>query len=187
MNQYVVGYMFDDGMQRVGLIHKNRPAWQKGLFNGIGGKIDTGETPLEAMVREFKEETGVLTIAGDWSHVCTLRFPYAEIECFASKSTAHIDAMHTNTDEEVLNASLSEILFSGRPYPAVENVPLLIQLSRQRLTDREGVAPDSTVQPVVCYHKFHRSGICTKCDKHWITLVEDGDNPFSHCDKEIEM
>ncbi len=44
---------------RVWLIEKDRPAWQKGKLNGIGGHIKLGETPLQAMCREFREETGV--------------------------------------------------------------------------------------------------------------------------------
>lgn len=53
---YVAGFMFDG--EKVALIRKNRPEWQAGLLNGIGGKIEEGERPLEAMRREFREETG---------------------------------------------------------------------------------------------------------------------------------
>ncbi len=31
----------------------------KGLWNGIGGKIEKGETPLENAIREIKEETNI--------------------------------------------------------------------------------------------------------------------------------
>lgn len=40
------------------LVLKDRPDWQKGKLNLPGGKIEDGETPLEAAVRELKEETG---------------------------------------------------------------------------------------------------------------------------------
>jgi 8-oxo-dGTP pyrophosphatase MutT (NUDIX family) len=40
-------------------VEKTKPAWQAGLFNFPGGKIEPGETPLEACRREFREETGV--------------------------------------------------------------------------------------------------------------------------------
>lgn len=39
------------------LVRKAKPEWQKGLLNGIGGKVEPGESVLEATVREFKEET----------------------------------------------------------------------------------------------------------------------------------
>lgn len=145
MNKYVVGFMFNDEMTGLCLIEKNRPAWQNGFLNGIGGKIDGRETALEAMIREFQEETGVLTKAKDWSHVCTLRFPYAEVEFYAAKSTIYFDSAHTTTDESVVKCSMADVLFWAKPAPAVENVPMLIQLSRQRLTDREGFAPAQAV------------------------------------------
>jgi 8-oxo-dGTP diphosphatase len=58
MKRYVVGFCFDYNHENVLLIRKNRPDWQVGRFNGLGGKIEKGESPLAAMGREFVEETG---------------------------------------------------------------------------------------------------------------------------------
>jgi 8-oxo-dGTP diphosphatase len=46
------------GDDKVALVRKTKPAWQAGRLNGIGGKMEGGETPLECMCREWKEETG---------------------------------------------------------------------------------------------------------------------------------
>ncbi len=66
MQSYVNGFMFSEDKKKVALIKKNKPSWQKGLLNGIGGKIEKDETPQMAIVREFEEETGVKTKISDW-------------------------------------------------------------------------------------------------------------------------
>src|SRR4051812_30781890 len=63
--EYVCGFMFDS-MNRVLLILKQKPEWQKGKLNGIGGKIEPGEAPIDAMVREFWEETQIHTERSEW-------------------------------------------------------------------------------------------------------------------------
>ena len=56
---YVVGFLFEASLERVLLRLKARPAWQRGKLNGIGGKVEAGETPFYAMRREALEEAGV--------------------------------------------------------------------------------------------------------------------------------
>ncbi len=55
---YVAGFYFSECGERVALIRKLKPEWQRGWLNGIGGKVEPGESPLSAMVREFEEEAG---------------------------------------------------------------------------------------------------------------------------------
>lgn len=59
MIKYVVGFAFNMDRRTVLLITKLKPEWQKGSLNGIGGKVETGESPLFAMDREAIEETGL--------------------------------------------------------------------------------------------------------------------------------
>ena len=49
MIKYVTGFLFSPDKQSVVLITKNRPKWQENKLNGVGGKIELNETPLEAM------------------------------------------------------------------------------------------------------------------------------------------
>lgn len=67
---YVGGFLFSPTGQYVALIQKNKPAWQNGKLNAIGGKIELGETAEAAMRREFLEEAG-LDIP-DWRQFCVL-------------------------------------------------------------------------------------------------------------------
>ena len=64
-SRYVVGFAYSSDKSRVMLIRKQKPEWQKGCLNGIGGKIEPGEQPDEAMQREGVEETGLVL---EWTH-----------------------------------------------------------------------------------------------------------------------
>ena len=66
MKYYVAGFMYSKDRKKVVLIEKINPEWQRGLLNGVGGKIEKNETPHMAMSREFKEETGVNTSPEEW-------------------------------------------------------------------------------------------------------------------------
>lgn len=73
MKRYVGGFMFAEKENSVVLIRKLRPQWQAGFWNWVGGHIEEGEFAVQAMVREFREETGVATTPDMWEHFCTLR------------------------------------------------------------------------------------------------------------------
>ena len=40
------------------LLNRDKPTWM-GCWNGVGGKIEGNETPVEAAIRETYEETGI--------------------------------------------------------------------------------------------------------------------------------
>jgi 8-oxo-dGTP diphosphatase len=121
MNKYVVGFLFDENMENVVLIHKNRPDWQKGLLNGVGGKIEDNETPLLAMQREFSEETGLQI--DNWQG-------YAEIEdtdwivYFFYTISDKWNQAETMTDEKIKFIPTND-LFS---YPMVPNLYWLLPM-----------------------------------------------------------
>ena len=58
MKNLVVGLIFDN-KNRVLLINKERPEYLKGKLNGVGGKVEDGESDLNAIIRETKEETNL--------------------------------------------------------------------------------------------------------------------------------
>ena len=55
---YVVIMLFNRDYSKLLLIKRNKKPY-KGCWNGIGGKIENDETPLEAAKRECMEETGI--------------------------------------------------------------------------------------------------------------------------------
>jgi 8-oxo-dGTP diphosphatase len=98
--EYVVGFAFDT-RGRVALIRKNRPAWQAGRLNGIGGHVEPGEAPRDAMTREFQEETG--TRLDGWERFAVMAFPGAIIYFYRLRNLhpIRLDGLRSITDEEV--------------------------------------------------------------------------------------
>jgi len=73
MINYVAGFCFSTDSKYVALIRKNRPKWQAGKLNGIGGHVELTDTnPRETMVREFKEETGLAIPYNKWENFVIL-------------------------------------------------------------------------------------------------------------------
>ena len=70
--EYVAGFMFNKEKTKVALIRKIRPEWQNGFLNGIGGKVEPGECSIDAMCREFEEETSLKTFYYDWKKLIEL-------------------------------------------------------------------------------------------------------------------
>lgn len=79
MKNYVAGFM-KDSRDRIALVRKNKPSWQAGRLNGIGGGVDGVETPLDAMSREWFEETG--DIFDEWQFFAELRFDDCAVHFF---------------------------------------------------------------------------------------------------------
>lgn len=104
--RYVVGFVFDKPRYNVILIEKRRPTWQAGKLNGIGGHIEPGETALGAMVREAREEAGLVTLPAEWRMVAYLMFPTGSVHFFDLASNDHYVAARTMTDEPVVRADV---------------------------------------------------------------------------------
>jgi len=96
MIEVVLGFLFD-GKGNVALIKKDSPAWQNGRLNGIGGKIERGETPVQAMTREFREEAGAEVLS--WRQFCVMTGDGYCMHCFTAREKVKINP---NTDEGVI-------------------------------------------------------------------------------------
>ena len=128
--EQVLGFAFSRFGSVVLLIRKSRPEWQAGKLNGIGGKIEPGETPLDAMVREFREETGLSTSPEHWRPF--LRYVPGEhgtaIHCFSTAAVPLSEARQV-TDEEVRTGNIGDLLGSGNS-GLVPSVRWLLPMAR---------------------------------------------------------
>ena len=85
---YVAGFLINPIEETVALIRKGKPEWQRGKLNAIGGKIEEGETPQEAMRREAEEEMCVHL--HNWAHFATVEGEWGRVYFFrAFASTEH--------------------------------------------------------------------------------------------------
>ncbi len=96
--RWVLGFLFNPAGDRVVLIRKTHPTWQKGKLNGIGGELKPGEDLFKAMEREFHEETGLLVPF--WFHYANLDTAGGTVYCFTSFE-ASIDQVKSQTEEHV--------------------------------------------------------------------------------------
>ncbi|NOS67799.1 MAG: NUDIX domain-containing protein [Candidatus Peribacteraceae bacterium] len=126
MKEYCLGFAFpriELANEEVVLIRKNRPAFQNGKLNGVGGKVEKGESGIAAMCREFKEETGVSTEESDWRHVCTFIFENNHIHVLTT-SHCRFGACRTTTDEEVVIRPISSLCYEEK----MENLGWLVPM-----------------------------------------------------------
>ena len=123
--RYCCGALYDTTLNLVVLIRKETPEFQKGYFNLVGGKLEAGETPLDAMVREFREEAN-LTIT-DWKQFCVFSGSDFEITYFYSTIDAEkfVD-IKSLTQEQVVIWSISK---GQHTLPLMANLDWAIPMS----------------------------------------------------------
>lgn len=141
---YVVGILFDENREKVVLIKKKHPSWQVGLLNAPGGHVQKKENIEDAMVREFREETGVLF--EDWEIVamydginganekCECYFFYGVGDCYT------FNAVRTTTDEDIFKVHIKK-LPAGLMMNLYWLIPLCLDDSTNKPIYFEGVFP----------------------------------------------
>lgn len=66
MKRYTLGFIFTPFLDKVLLIHKVRPHWQKGRTNGIGGQAKVKETFVACISHKTLAETSLIINQTDW-------------------------------------------------------------------------------------------------------------------------
>lgn len=131
MKRYVVAFILTPDFEYVWLIRKNKPEWQKDCLNGIGGKIEDGEMPIEAMIRELKEEAGVSFAPEQLTYVGNMLGTNNDGSQFevCIFTGVHNDEMISQEEEKIDIYEVSEV----KDHKHIENVPMLIETSIYRL------------------------------------------------------
>ncbi len=128
MKMYTVGFIFDATITHILLMHKNRPDWQKGKMNGIGGRIEEVEESVACMVREAHEEVGLVTTTDQWVFLGTIHESESVVDFYAMIHVGAPEAISACTDEQVAWCDVA-----GLPQNALPNIPWLVAYARDRL------------------------------------------------------
>lgn len=122
--EYVLAFIFDESLEKVLLIQKQRPQWQAGLYNGIGGKIEEKETAIDAIKREIFEEANLEITS------------FIPIETLTDNKTYRVYCYTAKSDFKNLKSKTDEIIsvFSVKNLPdnIIDNVPGLIKTSLEK-------------------------------------------------------
>jgi 8-oxo-dGTP pyrophosphatase MutT (NUDIX family) len=130
VRMYVAGFLFRNRtpvMKQVLLVRKTHPAWQANMLNGIGGKIDPGETQHQAMRREFLEEAHYVT--GAWDYFAFEKGPGYQVYFFRhtldhEAALNYVAPFQNDEGEELSWHSVDSI-----KYPIIGNLNWLIPLA----------------------------------------------------------
>jgi 8-oxo-dGTP diphosphatase len=75
---YCVCILFNKDLTKTLLIKKAEGKLFAGMFNGLGGKLEQGETAKDACIREIFEESNEKIKLTNPFHLATLTFPHQE-------------------------------------------------------------------------------------------------------------
>lgn len=125
--RYCVGFLLERPSERVLLLRKNKPAWQYGLLNGVGGKIEDGELPIDAMHREWREEVIANAVHLKWREFAVMSSERSVIHCFAAETNRlPRDDGYNDRGEQLVTVRLSEI---GLHRDCIRNLKWLLPLA----------------------------------------------------------
>jgi 8-oxo-dGTP diphosphatase len=129
MHQYTNTFIFSKYANKVLLIEKNKPAWQKGHLNGIGGKVEDNEFPIDGAVREIAEECGLTLDPIDLIHFCNFGGDGWIMNCYAAFISPYIlESYESLTDEKVKIFDV-DLICPGNPL-IIPNLAWLVPMAK---------------------------------------------------------
>lgn len=131
INNYVATFCFDETERFVALIEKNKPAWQAGRLNGIGGKIEEGETIFMAAKREFEEETGCSLPLSSFIHYASLFDRRGDALIHFFKNTERLSLLRSTTPEQVIILPLARLHYDDQVIPNLKwLIPMALEYDK---------------------------------------------------------
>ena len=128
MKEYVIGFVFNKNLDTVLLIHKNTPEWQRGLVNGLGGKVEAGEQTYATVQREIEEESGLKIPKDAWIKSGRIYSDTFTVDVFGTVYDGATTDATTKEDEEIEWCKIDKL-----PSNVIENIPWLVQITIDKI------------------------------------------------------
>ena len=126
--KFTLGFIFDSASRHVLLVHKERPEWQKGKVNGVGGKYESGEGAEACIQRETQEETTLEIPESNWVYVGVIHQEKGDVDVLAARYRGSMEDAKRNDDEEI-----GWFPIDALPENVMTNVSWLVPLSLEKL------------------------------------------------------
>jgi 8-oxo-dGTP diphosphatase len=139
---YTLGFVFNQNKDYVILIEKQKPAWQAGYYNGIGGKYNPDDIALiNTMIREAKEEIGIITQPDDWTQFAELFGADFLIHCYYLVNDDIFTNAESKESEKIYKIKISDLTY----YRIIPNLSWLIPLALDSSV-KNNMTPYATVK-----------------------------------------
>jgi len=127
----VLCIIFNKDLSEVLLILKNRPAFAKGKYNGVGGKHEANETDQECASREVLEEAGIEIDTLAWETAAHIEWKSWDGAVLATIWQGEQDAVESKTDEPVSWHKINNL-----PDNCMRNIHWMVPLAKDVLMEK---------------------------------------------------
>lgn len=135
-----------------------------GLWNGVGGRLEPGESPLQGIIREVAEETGIRLVTARYAGVVTWgdRFDHVRggMYAFLAEVPEPVPPGPLETREGILAWKELSWLLDRENEGVVSNIPRFLPVMLQESTPYR-------------HHCIYRHGMLKVCIRHALAGTEE--------------
>jgi 8-oxo-dGTP diphosphatase len=130
MQAYNVMLIYNEIGDKILMCERRKPTY-KGLRNLVGGKVEMGETSLDAAYRELCEETSLTRDMVNLLHL--MDFTYYNPECCVEVYTGKLnrDVMVSGDENDLLWVDANDDFFDMTRYAGEGNIGHMIEIYKQ--------------------------------------------------------